>query len=269
MKKILTAVFQKLISPLLTAIFIFGFFYLFIELEHVQLSNNPLKSSPTNTPIATLIAPTTPTLTYDNALSTYANIASSSIDASERALNIMVTVFLAIMGLAAVASGLAVYLYKTSSDATKKAQTAEDAAQNAKNSVDRANLQLNNLSEQYLELNKSYIFLLQQSNELREKTLTFDAALQAGDRGEISRERLIEAQQWQSFNKWVNRNNKLGRKELIELASNEPGLLPPIRIAIEMELAKIREKGNNLSQEEKEFMKQLIDLRDIKPNERI
>lgn len=254
-------------TALLTSLFIFIIYHLVTANRLVnfqQISVAPVP--PTlqgNTPSTT----TSPTLTYDSALNTYENIAISSIQASERALNIMVTVFSAIMGLATVASGLGVYLYRTSSEAGKKAEAAEVSAQKAQTAVDVATTKLNDLSGKYIELSDRYSVLMQEYNDLRAKTLDLNKAIQARDQDQITQERYVESQQWHSWHKWIHLNDTTGWYELKEHATYENGLTPLLRAQIEMELAKLQRKKEDLSVSEKDFKKKLISLLEIKPKE--
>jgi hypothetical protein len=254
---------KKIITSAITAFFIM----LFLYAGYILLPKSFPANTPTTTPPTVSPSPNTQSspLTYDSALSTYELIAARSIEASERALNIMISVFSVIMGLTAIASGLAVYLYKTTNEASKQAQLAQEAAELAKNAADKASTQLVSLSEKYIELNKSYISLLQQSTELRATTYSIETALQAADLGEITPERVMETQQWYSWHKWTNQGNKLGWNELVEHASSGIGLVTPIRVAIEIELGKLLDKGEALTPKEVDKKSKLTKLRDIRP----
>ena len=223
-------------------------------------------SSQANSPASPSVPNTSAPLNYADALHTYEVVATSAIQASERTLNLMVAMFTAIIGLAALAAGVASYLYKTAKEAEERAKSAEVSSQVAKTAAENANQQLLTLSKNYIELNNRYTDTLQNYIEVRNKTLSLDAAIQARERGEISQDRYIEAQQWNSWHKWVDLKQETGWHELKAHQSQEIGLLPAIRVAIEMELARVfRGKSDtDLSQQDKEYKQRLVSLLEIK-----
>ena len=233
------------------------------------LNSRPLAQA---TPTLVSINSNTPVpLNYNDALHTYELVATTAIQSSERTLNLMVAMFTAIIGLAALAAGAASFLYKTAREAEEKAKSAEISAQSAKSSAESANQQLITLSKNYIELNNRYTDMTQNYIEVRNKTLSLDAAIQARERGEISQDRYIEAQQWNSWHKWVDLRQETGWHELQAHKSHEIGLLPAIRVVIEMELARVfRGKLDaDLSQQERDFKQRLISLLEIKFNKNI
>ena len=230
----------------------------------------PFSSSQTAiqpTPITVSNTPITLTpLAYADALHTYEVVATTAIQSSERTLNFMVAVFTAIIGLAAIAAGAASFIYKTSREAEERAKSAEISAQSAKSSAENSNQQLTTLSKNYIELNNRYTDTLRDYIEIRNKTLSLDAAIQARERGEISQDRYIEAQQWNSWHKWIDLKQETGWHELRAHQAHEIGLVPAIRVAIEIELARVyRGKSDSeLSQVDKEFKQRLTSLLEIR-----
>ena len=220
----------------------------------------------TATSVAIPATPVTPApLNYNDALHTYELVATSAIQSAERALNLMVAMFTAIIGLAALAAGAASYLYKTAKESADNSKLAELSAQSAKISAENANRQMNTLSNSYIELNNRFTDTLQSYMEIRNKTLSLDAAIQAREEGAISQERYLEAQQWNSWHKWVDLQQETGWHELKVHRVKESGLVPAIRVAIEMELARFRGKPDtDLSKKEKEYKEKLISLLEIK-----
>ncbi len=270
MKETLKFTFSIIGTALLTALFIFLIFYLMFTngvITYPQISPTAVVAQTAIPGVNNPSSNSAPTLTYDDALKTYENIAASSIQASERALNIMVTVFSAIMGLSAIASGLGVYLYKTSDEAGKKAVAAENSAQKAQLATDNAITKLNELSSKYIELNDRYSLLMQEYNDLRAKTLDLNKAIQERDQEHITQERYVESQQWHSWHKWIHLNDITGWHELKEHATYENGLMPSVRAQIDMELTKLQRKKDELSANEKDFKKKLTSLLEIKPRE--
>jgi len=204
-------------------------------------------------------------LSYGDALHTYELVATTAIQASERALNLMVAMFTAIIGLAALAARVASNLDKTTKEAGDKAKLAEISAEAAKLSAENANQQLITLSKSYIELNNRFSDTLQSYMEIRNKTLTLDAAIQAREEGAITQERYLEAYQWNSWHKWVDLHQETGWHELKVHRAKESGLVPAIRVAIEMELARFRGKpDSDMSKKEKEYKEKLISLLEIK-----
>jgi len=228
-----------------------------------------LVQTPVVAPSTTSVTPVP--LNYNDALHTYELVATTAIQSSERTLNLMVAMFTAIIGLAALAAGAASFLYKTAREADERAKSAEISAQAAKNAAENANQQLTTLSKNYIELNNRYTDTLQNYIEIRNKTLSLDAAIQAREKGEISQDRYIEAQQWNSWHKWVDLSQETGWHELKAHQSQEIGLLPAIRVAIEMELARVfRGKSDaDLSQQDKDYKQRLVSLLEIKFNKNI
>jgi hypothetical protein len=210
-------------------------------------------------------------LAYTDALHTYELVATTAIQSAERTLNLMVAMFTALIGLAALAAGAASFLYKTARNADERAKSAELSSQDAKNAAESANKQLITLSNNYIELNNRYTDAIQNLIEIRNKTLSIDAAMQAREKGEISQDRYIEAQQWNSWHKWVDLKQETGWHELKVHQTLEIGLMPAIRVAIEMELARafrgIQDK--DLSPQDKEYKQRLISLLEIKFEEKI
>lgn len=234
-------------------------------------TNNQFQLVQPSTVTSTAVSATPVPLNYTDALHTYELVATTAIQSAERTLNLMVAMFTAIIGLAALAAGAASFLYKTAREADERAKSAEVSAQAAKTAAENANQQLITLSKNYIELNNRYTDTLQNYIEVRNKTLSLDAAIQAREKGEISQDRYIEAQQWNSWHKWVDLRQETGWHELKAHQSQEIGLLPPIRVAIEMELARaFRGKSDaDLSQQDKDYKQRLISLLEIKFNKTI
>lgn len=268
MKNKLVAILKFLGSTLLSAILILvlviGIYWALPGVSFFPKNQNLAQAMPT-----ALLPPVSSTpvpLTYDQALHTYEVVATAAIQSSERALNLMVAMFTAIIGLAALAAAAASYLYKTTREAEDKAKSAEASAQTAKAAAENANQQLNMLSKNYIELNNRLTDVLQNYMEIRNKTLSLDAAIQAREEGEISQERYIEAQQMNSWHKWMNMKQEIGWRELKAHKSQGSGLVPAIRVAIEMELARSfrGKQDSELNKQEKILKERLISLLEIK-----
>jgi hypothetical protein len=230
----------------------------------LPFSNNQVVTATTSVALPTVSVTAVP-LDYNDALHTYELVATAAIQSSERALNLMVAMFTAIIGLAALAAGVASSIYKTARESGDKAKLAELSAQSAKISAENANQQMITLSRNYIDLNNRFTDTLQSYMEIRNKTLSLDAAIQAREEGIISQERYVEAQQWNSWHKWVDLQQDTGWRELKVHRAKESGLVPAIRVAIEMELARFRGKTDtDLSKKEKEYKEKLISLLEMK-----
>jgi len=152
------------------------------------------------------------------------------------------------------------YMYKTAREAGRKAEQAEKAAEDAQAAAENAETQLRNLSEQYIRLSERYVALSQSYIEIRGKTLSLDAALQARALGRISEDEYVAAQQWHSWKKWVQEGNELGWHELWEHSRCVEGLAPIVRSAVEMELERVKRQAlerKEQSSEEKEYERRL------------
>jgi uncharacterized membrane protein YeiB len=205
-------------------------------------------------------------LAYADALHTYEVVATTAIQSSERTLNLMVAMFTALIGLAALAAAAASFIYKTSREAEERAKSAEISALSAKNAAENANQQLTTLSKNYIDLNNRYTDTLRDYIEIRNKTMSLDAAIQAREKGEISQDRYIEAQHWNSWHKWVDLKQETGWHELKAHQAQEIGLVPAVRFAIEVELARVSrgKSESELSSQDKEYKQRLISLLEIK-----
>jgi len=125
-----------LINAVLIAVLLLAFLWVFPKVLPV-LNSRPLAQA---TPTLVSINSNTPVpLNYNDALHTYELVATTAIQSSERTLNLMVAMFTAIIGLAALAAGAASFLYKTAREAEEKAKSAEISAQSAKSSAESAN----------------------------------------------------------------------------------------------------------------------------------
>lgn len=267
MKSNLISAIKFLASSLFTALFIISIVALVLwKLPRIAPVNSSQIINPLITSTPQVPSNVSTPLNYGDALHTYELVATTAIQSSERALNLMVAMFTAIIGLAALAAGAASFLYKTAREADDKAKLAEISAQAAKTSAENANQQLLTLSKNYIELNNRFADTLQNYMEIRNKTLSLDAAMQAREKGEISQERYLEAQQWNSWHKWVDLKQETGWHELKAYQAQESGLVPAIRVAIEMELARaFRDKSDNdLSKQEKDFKQKLLSLLEVK-----
>lgn len=269
MKKNLLMFLKFLGSTLLNAIFIVGLILgISWLLPNISLLSNSRILTPA-IPTASVSLPVSGTpapLNYDDALHTYEVVATTAIQSSERALNLMVAMFTAFIGLAALAAAAASYLYNTTREADERAKSAEISAQAAKAAAENANQQLNTLSTNYIELNNRFTDILQNYIEIRNQTLSLDAAIQAREKGEISEERQIESEQWRSWHKWMDMNDQTGWHELKERKNQGKDLVPAVRIAIELEMARAfrGKQDSKLTEKEKTLKNRLISLLEIK-----
>jgi hypothetical protein len=254
MKRAISTMLRNILSSLLTVgLLVIALLILWLYLPGVF---SPPIAAPITSPASSTTTVITGTLSYGDALKTYEGVATSAIHASERALDTIKWLVGALFGLTTVATGVAAYLYKTAREAGEKAQLAEEAAQAAREAANSARGQLATLLERYIRLSEQYV-------ELKGKTLSLDAALQAWDRGEISRHKVIEAQQWGSWVKWQKQKDDTGWHELKEEADWGGGLTPVVRLAVEMELERVRRqasKTGSQSDEENEYEQRLQNL---------
>ncbi len=258
MKRLASAIGRDIVSSLLTVSFLIATFFI-LQLYLPGMLTSPT-IVPTTSPTQSTTTVITPTLSYGDALKTYEGVATSAIRASERALDTIKWLVGAFFALTSVAAGVAAYLYKTAREAGEKAQLAEMAANEAKTAASATEQHIKDLTKQYIKLSERYIEISQQYVELKGKTLSLDSALEAWERGEISRGRFIEAQQWHSWQKWIERRDDTGWQELWETINYGDGLAPTVRSAVEMELEKIRTQAHDSgtqSVKEKSFEKQL------------
>lgn len=222
-----------------------------------------VQAQPTATVLTQTTTLVTATLGYADALQTYEKIASSAISASERALNSMQWLMGAIIGLVAMAAASAAYLFRASKDTADKAKSAEVAAQSAQVAAETAVQQLKMLSDEYVKLTDNYHDMTQRYIELKNETLSLDAAIRDWSRGEIPQGKLIESQQWHSWQKWTHEKDETGWLELRENVSAPDGLVPAVRTAIELELSRLRRKtskSGSITAREKEYEQRLQTL---------
>jgi len=272
MKRLVSAVWRYILSSLFTV----GFLVIALLILRPYLPGvfSSPTTAPTTSPTPSATTVITNTLSYGDALKTYEEVATCAIRASERALDTIKWLVGALFGLTAVATGVAAYLYKTTSEADKiakeadkiakeaeekaqsageKARLAEAAAQSAKEAADSARGQLDTLIERYIRISEQYV-------ELKAKTLSLDTMLQAWDRGEIPRYTVTEAQQWESWVKWQKQKDDTGWHELKETVDWGDGLTPAVRLAAEMELKRVQRQASETggqSDEEKEYEQRL------------
>ena len=233
---------------------------LFIGFILIQPFSSGLFRVPAPAPSISYVV--TGTLDYGDAIKTYESVATSAIHASEQALEAIKWIFATVfLGLTAVAVSLISSVYRALEETREKALKAEAAAQAARDDANNARQQLELLSDRYNKLSQQFL-------DLASKTVSLDAALQAVERGEISREELIELQQQYSWLKWTHIGDETGRLELLEDARDEDGLMPVVRATIEAELKRIEQKASIVggrTDKEAEFEGQLRYLLSVKP----
>jgi hypothetical protein len=181
----------------------------------------------------------TSTLSYGDALGTYEKIAAKAIEASDTALETMKWVLGSVL---AIAVGVVTYLYKISQEAAQRSKLAESKAQDAQNDAADVRNQINDLSKRFDRLSERYMTLHESYANLKGETVSLSAALQAWDKGDISQDELIEAQQLHSWRKWIQRKDETGFRELLEDVRSGDGLVASMRSLVEEELAKVRER---------------------------
>lgn len=198
----------------------------------------------------------TGTLAYGDALATYENVATRAISASDTALDI-------VKWLVPLAAAIAGYLYKTARDAEEQAKSASESAKDAQVSAADAVAELNRLSQRYIRLSEKYVNLSQRYIDLKGTITSLDAAMQARLRGEISNQDYIAAQQWHSYNKWIQQHNELGYHELHEQCTGTEGLTSLVQTALELELAQVDQRaveGEEMSEEAELHRRRLREL---------
>lgn len=251
---------------MLTALVLIGAF-LFIQYRtplNINVNANP---QPSQTPQQNVTVVST--LSYSDALQTYEHVATSAIQSSERALDVTKWLIGAFLALSTLAAGAAAYLYKTAKEAGDKAQRAEAAAQDARTAALKTENRINELSTQYAQLVEKYIEISKQYLEHRGTSSSLDRDLQSWEDGEITREKIIETQQWHSWHKWVNGKKTTGWTELFEIARFGDGLVPIVKAAIQVELENVKRKlisKTTPSDDENEYKKRLCNLLNIDPD---
>lgn len=102
----------------------------------------------------------------------------------------------------------------------------------------------------------------------KDEPLSLHIAIQAWEKGEITKERYIEAQQWNSWQKWNYLKQEVGWQELRAYQSQEYGIVPFIKNVLKLELTALTrfKSDTDLTQEEKEYKRKLISLLEIKKN---
>jgi hypothetical protein len=252
MKRLIRVIGRHFLSALFTISLLVVFYLILRSYSPGILFHLP---AATPTPATTPTSVITGTLSYSDALSTYEKVSTRAIDASQRTVEMMKWLVVSILStLVTTLVSAGIYLYKASQETAEQAKLAEAAAQNARNAADDVKTRIASLSEQYDRLSERYISLSDKQAELRGKTLSLDAALRAGDRGDISRDELIETQQLHSLRKWTQRRDDTGLDELYEDVRAGAGLTPQVRSALERELEKMRqrsrERGTRSSRDE-------------------
>lgn len=249
MRQVISTVLKSIISPLLTVVFLI--LALVVLQPYLLRTFSPPVALPVISPTPGTTTVITTTLGFSDALGTYEKVATTAIHASEQAVALSNWLIGIVAGLATLATAAAAYLYKTAIEASEKARLAESAAQAAREAAISVSNQLQSLLGRYDRLFDQY-------EQLREKTLSLDAALQAWDRGEISQDEVLETQQWGSWKKWKQDRDDTGWMELKEDADTG-NLASPVRLAIEKELTRLQRRATK-SNAEKEYEQKLQTL---------
>lgn len=251
-KEMIVSVLKNITSFVLTALLIVASLYLLIP----QITKN---QTITNAIPTALPAVSTP-ITYGDALNTYQNIASSAIQASERAMNSIMWIVGAMIALSTGAAGVGAYLYRTARDTSERAREATKASAEAKIAATEAKVQLDLLKNDYSELFGQYKELFNQFTELKLKTKPLHELLNAWEKGEIPDSEIQEAMQLSSWHKWIKDKNDIGWFELAEIIPIQ-GLNPKLRSLLRLELEKI-EKEKKRSKAVQLHKKRLMSLLD-------